>query len=85
MGIKNVFKWRVTTNKYLYLVDEKNQAPFILDKKTGDRIYPQPMSGSTVIGTTVVTGMSLDEGLISQSVSNIKSAGVYSEKYDKMV
>ena len=85
MGIKNVFKWRVTTNKYLYLVDEENQAPFILDKKTGDRIYPQPMSGSTVTGTTVVTGMSLDEGLISQSVSNIKSADVYSEKYDKMV
>jgi len=85
MGIKNVFKWRVTSTKYLYLTDEENKNPFILDKKTGDRIYPLPVSGSTVTGITVVTGMTLDEGLISQTVAQIKNETDYSRKYNRMV
>ena len=85
MGIKNVFKWRVTSTKYLYLTDEENKNPFILDKKTGDRFYPVPENSSPVTGSTKVTGVTLDEGLISQTVAQIKSETVYAEKYNRMV
>ena len=73
--MKNVFKWRIVTNKYLYITDENNGDPFILEKTTGNRIYP---SG-------VVTGTTLDEGKIGQIVSNIKVENTYKNLFDTMV
>ena len=73
--MKNVFKWRIVTNKYLYITDENNGDPFILEKTTGNRIYP---SG-------IVTGTTLDEGKIGQIVSNIKVENTYKDLFDTMV
>lgn len=78
--MRNVFKWRIVTNKYLYLLDEAGAMPFIYNKITGERTY---LEGDT--GTTVVTGNTVDEGLIKEQASNIKQEILYCSKFDKML
>ena len=84
MGIKNVYKWRIATNKYLYLTNEDDTNPFILDKETGTRFYPSPATG-IMTGMTGVTGVVLDEGLITEHVSSIMRSSVYESKFNRMV
>ena len=78
--MRNVFKWRIVTNKYLYLLDEDGTMPFIYNKITGERTY---LEGDT--GTTVVTGNTVDEGLIKEQASKIKNETVYCNKFNTML
>ena len=74
--MKNVYKWRITTTKYLYITDEQNTAPFIFDKVKSERIYS---------GSTIPEPASVDEGLIAQNVANINSAPTYETMFNNMV
>lgn len=76
--MKNVYKWRIVTNKYLYLTDENNAGPFIFNKITKERIYE-------CSGTPQVDDYGVDEGKISQNVSEIRDAHVYETMFNNMV
>lgn len=76
--MKNVYKWRIVTNKYLYLTDENNVGPFIFNKITKERIYE-------CSGTPQVDDYGVDEGKISQNVSEIRDAHVYETMFNNMV
>ena len=80
--MRNVFKWRIVTNKYLYLLDEDGAMPFIYNKITGERTYLE-QTGDT--DTTVVTGDTVDEGLIKEQASNIKQEALYCSKFNAML
>ena len=76
--MKNVYKWRIVTNKYLYLTDENNAGPFIFNKVTKERIYE-------CSGTPQVDDYGVDEGKISQIVSEIRDAHTYEAMFNNMV
>ena len=82
--MRSVFKWRVTTNKYLYITDGNPVEgtypygrPFLFNKKESKAYYSNEES------TLLPTGV--DEGKIQQFVGNINNENIYRDMYNTMV
>ena len=82
--MRSVFKWRVATNKYLYITDGNPVEgsypygrPFLFNKKESKAYYSNEES------TLLPTGV--DEGKIQQFVGNINNENVYRDMYNAMV
>ena len=75
--MKNVYKWRIVTNKYLYITDEENNGPFIFNKVTKERTYSN--------GEPQVDDYGVDEGKIAQIISQVRDASTYETMFNGMV
>ena len=73
--MRNVYKWRIKSNKYLYITDETQGYPFIYNKITTERIYPN----------SSVTIQQVNEEPIKEYVSSIDDLSAYCNMFNLMV